>query len=300
MIALMDIETPSSQRKGYLYAFLCSISAALMITLIKWVEQRMPALSVLFLSQAIAGTTLTIILLSGNGKQRLAEVSRRDWLRMVGLSLLYLVAYWAMFAALGIMDPTVATFLGRTEVLITIVFAMIFLGERFTRIELIGSAIVISGVVLIRYVGGMEISKGFMLCMLSALFWGVTEGLAKVVVRSVGPLLFAFTRSWMLFLLFLPLAALSSDGICIPGNTETWIGLIALSLAGPVLGRLLYMKSLSLIPISKAALINQLQPVWVAVMAAIILGTWPSAKEWAGGALILVGCFFLVQRKNSN
>ncbi|MFH2001513.1 MAG: DMT family transporter [Planctomycetota bacterium] len=281
---------------GYVYAFLCSFCSALMIILIKWVEHSLPALSVLLLSQGIAGVTLSAIVFTGDGRDRLKKICSRDWFRMAGLSLLYLVAYWTLFAALRLLDPTVATFLGRTEVLVTILFAMLFLGERFSRYEIAGSVFVLAGLVTIRYTGGVEISRGFVLCMISALFWGVTEGLAKVLVRTVGPLLFAWTRSWMLFICFLPLAALSGEGIRLPMGAHAWAALIGLSLVGPVLGRLLYMKSLSLIPVSKAALINQLQPVWVAVMAACFLGTWPSAEEWIGGGLILAGCFFLVQR----
>jgi drug/metabolite transporter (DMT)-like permease len=71
---------------------------------------------------------------------------------------------------------------------------------------------------------------------------------------------------------------------------------IGLAVSGPVIGRFLYMKSLSLMPVSKAALILQFQPIWVAVIAGVLIGTIPSPKEWFGGALIIAGCILLVRR----
>jgi drug/metabolite transporter (DMT)-like permease len=56
------------------------------------------------------------------------------------------------------------------------------------------------------------------------------------------------------------------------------------------------MKSLSFMPVSKTALILQFQPIWVAVMAGILIDTIPSPKEWLGGGLIIGGCILLVRR----
>jgi len=286
----------SEERAGYSCALLCSICSACMITLVKWVQHSLPPLSVLLLSQIISGAVLTGVFLFSSGRGRLSRVRLKDWIRLSGLSLLYFFAYWTLFAALERLDPTVSSFLGRSEVLVTILFAMIFLKERFTRIEVAGGALVMAGVVVIRYAGGVEISEGFILCMGAAVLWGITEGLAKVVVQSVEPVLFTWARSLMLIPLCAFSCALSTEGLLLPPDPGIWAGVIGLALVGPVLGRLLYMKSLRLIPVSKAALICQIQPVWVALFAGIMLGTLPSPKEWLGGALIIAGCVLLVRR----
>jgi drug/metabolite transporter (DMT)-like permease len=132
--------------------------------------------------------------------------------------------------------------------------------------------------------------------MVSALFWGVTEALAKVVVRSVSPLIFTWGRALMLLPAFGIMAAFSKEGVALPQTPALWAGVIGLAIVGPVLGRYFYMKSLTLIPVSKTALINQLQPVWVALLAGFILKTLPGPRAWLGGALILSGCVLLVRR----
>jgi drug/metabolite transporter (DMT)-like permease len=63
------------------------------------------------------------------------------------------------------------------------------------------------------------------------------------------------------------------------------------------MGRILYMKSLMYLPVSKVAVINQFQPVWVALLASIFLHTLPSLREWIGGILIITGCMLLVRKK---
>ena len=150
--------------------------------------------------------------------------------------------------------------------------------------------------VAIRYAGGMEISKGFLFCLGGALLWGVTEGLAKVAVAYVQPLIFTWGRCLILLPIFFIAASISPEGVVLPMNGYLWAGLIGLALSGPVIGRFLYMKSLSFMPVSKTALILQFQPIWVAVMAGILIGTIPSPKEWFGGALIIAGCILLVRR----
>lgn len=290
----------TEQRSGYIYAFLCAICSAAMITLIKWVGEGVPTLTLLFLSQGVAGIVLSVILFTGGRERRLLRVKWSAWAQLAGVACLYFFAYWTIFAAIKLLDPTVASFLGRTEVLVTILFAVTFLGERFNLMEGTGALLVFAGVVTIRYVGGVEISRGFILCLVAAFLWGLTEGLAKVVVRSVTPLVFTWGRAVMLLPAFYLTAAFSQEGIMLPKGAALWTGIVALSVIGPVMGRYLYMKSLTLIPVSKTALINQLQPVWVAVLAGILLKTLPSPREWIGGGLIIMGCVLLVRKRGES
>jgi drug/metabolite transporter (DMT)-like permease len=142
----------------------------------------------------------------------------------------------------------------------------------------------------------MEVSAGFLLCLVAAACWGITEGLAKIVVRHMEPLVFTWGRCMLLAPVFLVTA--SADGLVLPPTGALWAGVIGIALAGPVLARYLYMKSLTLLPVSKAALINQLQPIWVALLAGLIFQSIPTLKECIGGVMIIAGCMLLVRRKS--
>ncbi|MHC4944240.1 MAG: DMT family transporter, partial [Planctomycetota bacterium] len=290
----MDIDETKNVRSGYLLAFLCAFVASLMIVLIKWVQAYLPAFSILFLSQVVAGGVLSLLVLSRGTFRKLGALSARGWTWLAVIVAITFFAYWTLFVALELLDPTVASFVGRAETLVTIFLGMILFGERMGGREILGALLVLSGVLIIRFTAGIEMSHGLMLCLLSALFWGVAEALAKKAVQYLEPFLFTWARSLLLIPAFWIAAACSKEGLVMPQTPEIWTGVIGLSIAGPVLGRYLYLKSLTLIPVSKCALINQSQPVWVAALACLLLGTLPGLREWIGGLFIMGGCIILV------
>ena len=217
----------ASLKAGYIYAFLCSLFSALMIVLIKKAEETLPVLSVLLVMQALAGAMLTAALCAGGGLRMLRGTRRAGWAWIGVIVILTFFAYWTFFAALDLLDPTVASFLGRAETLVTISFGVIFLSERFLRGEIAGAALVLGGAAVIRSAGGVELSQGFFLCMLSALIWGVTEGLAKVAIRTVEPFVLTWARSVILVPAFLVAAALSPEGVVLPRTPDLWFTVIA-------------------------------------------------------------------------
>jgi drug/metabolite transporter (DMT)-like permease len=290
----MDIDGTRSARSGYLLAFLCAFVASLMIVLVKWVQAHLPVFSILFLSQVVAGTVLSLFVLAKGTHRKLASLTSRGWIWLAVVVGITFFAYWTLFVALDLLDPTVASFVGRAETLVTIFLGMILIGERMGGREILGAVLVLSGVLIIRFTAGIEMSHGLFLCLVSALLWGVAEALAKKAVQHLEPFLFTWARSLLLIPVFWIVATASDEGLVIPRTAEVWTGVIALSIAGPVLGRYLYLKSLTLIPVSKCALINQSQPVWVAVIACVVLGTLPGLREWIGGLVIMGGCVLLV------
>ncbi len=55
------------------------------------------------------------------------------------------------------------------------------------------------------------------------------------------------------------------------------------ALVGPFLARTLYMYALRHLAVSRAALISQSQPLFVAIYSSILLHALPSRREWMGG-----------------
>jgi drug/metabolite transporter (DMT)-like permease len=125
----------------------------------------------------------------------------------------------------------------------------------------------------------------------------------KTRVYTIPPDVFVFCRNLLAFLLF-GVAALWRMAM---EEGAWWMGfadghgilrglplILVTALAGPFLGRTLYMYSLRNLEISRAALINQSQPLFVAIYSAILLHTLPSRREWTGGLLIVAGALALV------
>ena len=73
------------------------------------------------------------------------------WCRSLGLSLVAaVVAYVAGIAAARILGPRLSSFVGLTEVLFAVLIAWLLLGELPTGCELVGGALIVAGVALVR------------------------------------------------------------------------------------------------------------------------------------------------------
>lgn len=240
-------------------------------------------------------------------ERRLGELTRLtpgQWTFLVVISVLFLSAIYSMWIALAVIPATSASLLNRLEVPVTVLLGMALFGDRFTKREATGAGITLLGVVVLRYDAPPSFNAGFWMMMLSSTLFGVSEILVKTRVHAIPPKVFAFVRNFFVFALCL-LAAVWRVAMQDPPGWRSildWDGVMrglpliaAAALVGPVVARTAYMYTLRHLDISRAALIQQAQPVFVAVFSALLLRALPSRREWVGGILIILGCLFLVQ-----
>jgi uncharacterized membrane protein len=144
----------------------------------------------------------------------------------------------------------------------------------------------------------VELTTWFWVMVLSAVLFGATEFLAKLTVRYLDPIPLTFIRSLAVAVCFLIMLAMQRTPIFEVGQYG-W-AIVAIAIVGPVLGRITYLMSLKHIEISKASLITQSKPLFVAIIAFIALGMIPSTREWIGGILILIGCVTIIMTRRSS
>jgi drug/metabolite transporter (DMT)-like permease len=233
----------------------------------------------------------------------LKRVTPGQWTFMVVVSMLFLSAVYTMWIGLSRIPATAASLLNRLEILVVVFLGMALLGDRLRRRETYGAVVMFLGVVVLRYQAPESFSAGFWMMILSSLLFGVTEVLIKTRVHAIPPDTFVFARNFLAFLMFM-IGALwrvaMEEGVWWKGLAD-WDGIqrglpliTTTALVGPFLARTLYMHCLRNLDISRAALINQSQPLFVAIYSAILLHTLPSRREWTGGLLIVAGALLLV------
>lgn len=280
--------------QGYTHALLAAFWSAVQIAVSKWILEEIDPLSLLALNMPIAAVVLMIWLGASPNRHRLTTLRGSGWKWTAGLSVLFFFTLLGTFVAIKLLDPTVVSFVGRVETLVAVVLGVLFFRERFTRLEGAGGLLVILGVIALRYSGGISIERGFWIILIASIGFGVAEVLAKKAVTIVDPFAFAGGRNALLAIAFLAVAGLRPGGIDVPSSPLVWLGIAAVALSGPVLARLHFLKALQMIQISKTVLINQSQPIWVALVAYTLLRQIPSRQEWLGGALVLAGCVMLI------
>jgi len=241
---------------------------------------------------SVATILLSLWLVPSGRVRQVRFISHRGWFWLGMFSVSSWLAVMFYWAGVQRMDPTLAAFLNRSEVLIAIVLGMIFLHERFNRIETIGGLISIVGIIVMRITLRVDYSLGFWLVLVGALFFGATEFLSKIAVRHVEPVILTYVRNaflagsyWLAFWIL---------GYNFAGLEHVWVGVIVLGFLGPILSRILYAMALERMELSKVAVISQTQPIWVIIIAATALGQLPSVREVVGGLFLVGGTLLMI------
>jgi drug/metabolite transporter (DMT)-like permease len=289
---------------GWLFAILTAMVASVAFVTAKPVLDYLDPLS-FSLSQFAIATVLSFVwLLAHREFRQLTGLSPGQWTFLVTVALLFVAAVYTMWIGLSTIPATAAAVLNRLEVMVTVFLGIALLGDHFTRREGLGAAAVVLGVFVLRFQAPRDFSAGFWMMVLSAVLFGLIQILTKTRVHEIPPRVFTFARNGLAFLLFF-IASLWRLVMNDPPGWRAlmdWDGVMrglpliaATALAGPVLARTLFTFTLKHMELSRATLIQQIQPLLVAVGSAIALQTLPARREWMGGLLIMAGCLLLVE-----
>jgi len=282
----------SEPGKGYTFAMLSALLSGINYVLGKWV---MADLSPELLVALIFGLAALIQggLMAARGDWKgIRRCTARGWLWVLFFSLFSVVALWTLWTGIKYLDPTVASFISRLQTLVTVFLGIALLKDRFHRWEAVGGVVVILGVAVIYASFDLRLSLWFWIMVASGISFGVTEVVAKVALRYLEATPLSFIRTLFVAVFFLVWVMLDGQPLLHLGRT--WWGVVAIAVMGPTLARLFYLYALERLDVSKAALVNQVQPLFVFLVAFLFLGTIPSVREFAGGLLILAGCVALI------
>lgn len=282
----------STRRQGYSLAIFSSVATALATVLGKWNLESISPMLMNALIFSLATFYMTIVVVPRKGVRNCFCLSRQNWFWVLMFAITSFVAIWAFWEGVKRIDPSLASFLNRTEVPIVIFLGVLFLKERFTRWETIGTGLAIVGIIAMKLTLRVEYSSGFWLVLLSSLFFGLTEFVSKLGMRRVQPVILAYLRN--MFLAITYWIALLISGLSFEGLDRVWLGVLALGLVGPILARMVYLFAIEKMELSKVAVITQSQPMFVIILSFLALGTLPTFREVIGGLFLIAGCVVMI------
>lgn len=249
-----------------------------------------PPLRFAGLRALIGGAALLGLL--GARRERLIP-ARTRWRGILALALIATtITFAAMFLSPGRTGAGIASVLGNTQPLFTIVLAAFFLGERITSGKLLALFVGLSGVTLIAYPALVTLDtygiSGAALALTAALSAAAGNVLAKRM--NLGDDLIAVT-GWQLVLGSIPLFALSLWGerdAKISWNVE-FIGLLLfLALAGTALLTAAWYWLIQSEPVGRLTLFFFLVPALGLGIAALVFGERVSWVEGIGAGLTVL------------
>lgn len=276
--------------RGYLRAGACAACAGAAIAIGQYGVERTEALDFSFWLFVFAAPLSLIG--AAPVLRRTGRPTERAWWLALGHAGLSFVAVWALWSGVRLIGAALGSFLGRTETLVTVALAIVILGERFRRIEAVGAVLAVGGVAILRFPGAEELAtahtKGYWLVVGGTACFGAAEILTKWALRHADPRVFVSMRNTILLGAFAAAAAIAGDLTFPP--MLVLASVFGVALLAPTLARMLFMTSLRDIDLAKAAVVNQAQPLFAALVAFALFGTLPTSFHWAGGALLLIGC----------
>jgi len=196
------------------------------------------------------------------------------------------------WAGLRRLDPSFAGFLWRFAPVVTLVLGVVFLKDRVRRAEVFPIVVMVVGGCVSTLDGWRVVGVGVVLTLVSCVLSAIQLTLSKVATRTVRPSTLVFYRN-----------ALGAAGIwawvalrgtaSFPAGPAHWLAALGGAFVGPFLGMALMYHSYRHWDLSRTAIVQTLQPLFVLPLAVAFLGMRPEVGQFLGGLVIMAGAFWL-------
>jgi len=203
----------------------------------------------------------------------------------------------AHFLALEHLNETVMSSLSQSGLIITILLAVLWLKERFTKQELAATVVIFAGLLLVQPWASGD-WKGMLILF---------SGIASAAVASIGAKIWVAGTPPRVLMLWRNLVALAIVAIYAgvtrgrpqPITAAAATACIVAGILGPYLHGLFFLQALERIEASKASLMGRVAPAIVFVVSLVFLGRSPTLAEIASSAVLVAGTLWLARSRPS-
>ena len=288
------------------------IYLALILTMLFWggtfiagrlLAATLPAADAAFMRFALAAAALAILARLIDGSLR--PPPRNQLVRLLLLGFSGVFAYnLFFFTGLKYIEAGRASLIIALNPMAITLGAVLFFGERLSRIQygglllsLIGALLVISnGDPALLLSGGFGPGEASIVgCVIA---WAAYSLIGRKVLSSMSPLSAVFYSSLFGALLLLP-AALSDGAPPRVGSYGfmDWVSLLFLGICGTAIGFSLYYQAIRAIGSARSGVFINLVPLFSIMLAWLILGEVLRLSVLAGGAVLLLGVYLTNSRR---
>lgn len=231
-------------------------------------------------------------------------ILRAAWKPVVCLGVLGVGCYNTFsYVAVQYTTATSATLLNSFVPVVTSVLAFAFLGKRLTRPEAVGGLVSLAGVVLLISRGsldtlaGLSLNAGDLWMLLAVLVWSIyTVGL-QWRPQGVHPMLLLAAFIVVGLLAMAPMYAWElSTGASIALNAASLAGIGYAGVFAAFLGFVCFNAGVVAVGPALASLFIHLQPIFAAILSALLLAEQPQWYHYAGMVLVFGGIVLTTRR----
>jgi drug/metabolite transporter (DMT)-like permease len=278
---------PTDRRRGLTWALLSSFCIAAFV--IPWklanVDGDTSVNTLILLGSAAVFNSL----LTGAQRRALPRFGRFDLIFAAWLAVLSLIGNLMSAEAILRISPSLLTVVQRSELIIVALLAWPLIGERVDGRFWLGAAIAISGVVYMQMPFGADEAGGLGVgfAVVSAACFGAMAVFTRKFIHRIDAVSINALRLWMSVALWFAFNGLPPELAEVSSSQLIYAALAAFF--GPFVGRLCLMEASRHIEARTISLVVLLSPAMTLILAYLILGDLPSAKELQGSAIMLFG-----------
>jgi drug/metabolite transporter (DMT)-like permease len=285
--------------RGAIFAILSAMSSGIMLPLGKRNATADGFLSFLFEVTLIASIVSSPWLLRRSGLSSIWLHPKRlqgFWLH----SMACVLALSLLWSGTSQVSAAVAGFLSNTHVLFAVALSIIFLSDRPGRRTIAGGVLILLGITLMR--GGetgdwsafFDFDWAWFLIIASSAAFATADLIIKQTASGSDMYSYLAARNIVMMLCFGILCL--SFGTHVEWSNLLKPSLMTTAILGIIGSRLFFNLSLQHISLSHAALIFQIQPLFVALFSWIFYRELPQNHEWLGGLVIMSGVILVMRR----
>lgn len=279
----------SPNLRGIFMVALSTVGFSVMHALVRYVSDELDPIQISFFRNAFGFIVFAPWLM----KYGLGVMYTRR-LGMHGLrAVLNVLAMFAFFTALSITPLAQVTALGFTAPIFAALLSVVLLGERFRMRRWAALIVGFAGTLVILRPGFQTIDLGSVLVLVSAVLWGITMIVIKVLARTESSMTITVYMNLLLTLLSLG-PALYVWQTPQPG---TWIWLLLIG----VLGTLAQVALAQALKETEAGVVmpfDFLKLLWTSILGFVFFTEVPDLFIWLGGAIVFASTTYLAYRES--
>jgi len=229
--------------------------------------------------------------------QKIHKKPIRDLFWIVVVSIFSaILAPLCLFSGLALTTATNATIIGTLETFFSIIIAFLWLKESLSSQQKWGGTLMFLGVLYIVTNGfslDLEVNRGDLLILLSAVFWAFGNNLFKKFIPNISPELMVTCRNvigtGVNFFIVPYILGVDHSDINLKNIQANWMYIVGLAVLPIVLAQMLWYKTLKTLSASVSSIIILTSPFFGVVLAMLILKEELLIHHLWGGVLVVAG-----------
>ena len=222
-------------------------------------------------------------------------VLRDHWRFFLIIGVLIGVSTHLGFVAVGYIDAGTASMLNKVATVFSVAFGLLWLRERFTGQQLLGTLVAIGGSIVIAYQPDTQLQWGALLIIVGSFCYSLHFAVVKRYGNEIDFLNFFLFR--LVATAFVLLLSAAGRQVLAWPTPTAWLYLLLAGTVDVTISRTFYYVALRRLDMSLLAVITTLSPVAAILWAVLLFGTMPTGQQLLGGLGVLIGVLIVTRGK---